>query len=97
MEHKSASNEFHALIDDDGRITVPTELAKQFAGRKLHVRLHEEEISSGLREKAVTEDEIERIERVQRDSREQIVKFLLSEGLLKRDMAFVRRAQGLKR
>lgn len=92
MEHKHASNEFDALIDDDGRITVPAEMAKQFAGRRLHVRLHREEISAGLRKKDVTEDEVERIARVQLESREQVVKFLLSEGGLKRDAAFIRRA-----
>ena len=94
MEHKQASNEFEALIDKDGRITVPVEVARQFAGRKLHVRLHREEISASLREKHVTDDEVERIARVQLDSREQVVKFLLSEGILKRDSGFVRRVRG---
>ena len=92
MEHKHASNEFEALIDDDGRITVPAEMAKQFSGRRLHVRLHREEISVGLREKDVTEDEVERIARVQLESREQVVKFLLTEGTLKGNTAFLRRA-----
>lgn len=93
MEQKHASNEFEALIDDDGRITVPVEIAEQFAGRRLHVRLHREEISVGLREKRVTEEEVERIARVQLESREQVLKFLLGEGMLKHDTAFIRRAQ----
>ncbi len=96
MERKHPTNEFDALIDDDGRITVPLEMAKHFAGRKLHVRLHREEISAGLREKDVTEDEIERIARVQLESREQVVKFLLTERMLKSDAAFVRRARKTK-
>jgi bifunctional DNA-binding transcriptional regulator/antitoxin component of YhaV-PrlF toxin-antitoxin module len=97
VEHKKSGNEFEALIDGDGKITVPAELREHFAGKKLHVRLNREEVSTELKERDVTEEEIERISSVQLESREQVVKFLLSEGALKRNVAFVKRAKGTKR
>lgn len=93
MEHKKSSNEFEALIDDEGKITIPSELRKHLAGKTLHVRLHKEEVSAGLKEKGVTEDEVERIASVQLESREQVVKFFLSEGALANDQAFAQRAK----
>lgn len=93
MEHKKSSNEFEALIDDEGKITIPSELRKRLAGKKLHVRLHKEEVSAGLKENGVTEDEVERIASVQLESREQVVKFFLSEGALESDQTFARRAK----
>ncbi len=93
MEYKKSSNEFEAQIDGDGKIAVPSALLKRFAGKKLHVRLSKEEVAAELQEKNVTEEEIERISNVQLESREQVVKSLLSEGVLKNDKAFMRRAR----
>jgi hypothetical protein len=104
VEHKKSSNptgrvfdEFEGLIDDDGRIAVPSELLKHFAGKKLRIRLNKEEVSSELRENNVTDEEIERISSLQLESREQVVKFLLSEGVLQRTSAFAKRVRGTKR
>ena len=94
MALKQSSNEFEALIDDDGKIAVPPQLRKQFDGTKLHVRLHKEEISGALRSMHVTEDEVERISIVQLESREQVIKFLLCEGVFAKDRTFIRRAKG---
>jgi dephospho-CoA kinase len=84
-------------MDDEGRIRVPSHLHKQFAGRTVYVRLTSEEISSRLKKNGVTEEEMERIARVQLESREQVTKFLLAEGALKNSAAFVRRAKGTGR
>jgi hypothetical protein len=97
MEHKHSSNEFEALIDDDGKIAIPTELAKRFVGKKIHVRVQNKEISAGLKERNVTEEEVERIAHVQRESRERTTKFLMSEGVLDKDTAFIGRARGVNR
>ena len=97
MEQKKSSHEFQALIDPDGKIDVPSELVKLFAGRKLHVRLSSEEIVSDLTELGVTESEIERIATLQFEQREQVVKFLLSEGVMNTDSAFVKRATEARR
>lgn len=93
MEHKQPSNEFEALVDDEGKLTLPAELGKRFAGAKLHVRLHKQEVNAALREKNVTDVEVERIAGVQFESREQAVTFLLSEGVLKNDASFAQRVR----
>ena len=93
MEYMKSSNEFEAQIDSDGKIAVPSELVKRFAGKKLHVRLSKEEVAAELQEKNVTEEEIGRISNVQLESREQAVKFLRTEGALKNNKAFVERVK----
>lgn len=97
MDHEQSENEFDTLIDDEGRIRVPPHLHKRFAGKTIHVRLKSAEVFSALTERGVTEEEIERIARVQFESREQVTKFLLVEGALKNSAAFVRRAKGTGR
>lgn len=96
MEQKQSENEFEGVIDEAGRITVPPGLAKRFASRKIHVRLHAREIAKNLQKNNVTEGEVEQIANLQLESREQVIKFLLSEGALQGSRAFVRRAKGLK-
>ena len=93
MEHQSSGNEFEARIDHDGKITVPSRLVQLYSGKKLHIRIHREEVSIRLRDKDVTEEEIDRISSVQHESHEQVVKFLLSEGALFESPAFKRRAK----
>ncbi len=92
MEHKKSSNEFDARIGDDGTILVPDELRKTLAGKRLHVRLYSEEVSAPLRSRGVTEEEIDYIADAQLEAREQVVKFLSSEGSLAGNKAFNRRA-----
>lgn len=92
MEQKNSSDEFDATMDEAGRILVPSEIRDRFAGKKVRVRLRSEEIAVTLRENNVTEEEIERIASVQLESREQVVKLLLSEGTLKGNTLFAARA-----
>ena len=96
MERKKSDNEFEAVIGDDATIVVQHGLAKRFVGKKLHVRLRSEEVASELMEKNVTEEEIERIANIQLESREQVVKFLLTEGSL-RTSSLLRRVKGMHR
>jgi DNA-binding transcriptional regulator/RsmH inhibitor MraZ len=96
VEQGSLRNEFEAHIDSDGRIQVPSEMLEQFAGKKLYVHLNRRELTVGLRRNNVTEEEIERISSLQRESRGQVEEFLLSEGKLK-NSAFSRRARGTRR
>lgn len=74
--------EFEGVLEQDGTITVPPEIAERFSGAKLHVRIEKEEINDRLKKNNVTEEEIERISALQIESREQVVKFLLSQGML---------------
>lgn len=80
------SVEFEASIEPSGKINVPTHVAREFGkgGRTLRVRLITNTISAGLKDREVSEEEIERISAIQLESREQVVKFLLSEGALQK-------------
>lgn len=85
--------EFVAVIDHEGKIAVPDHAAKELGGKKLHVRLMSNEISSALKARGVTEHEVERIAALQRESRDQVIKFLMSEGSLTASRVFKRRAR----
>ncbi len=92
MQRNASVNEFETAIDHEGKIAVPDHVVKHFGGKKLHVRVMSNEISDALREKSVTEEEVERIAGLQREPREQVITFLMSEGSLKNNRAFRRRA-----
>ncbi|MBX2992272.1 MAG: hypothetical protein KF749_14055 [Bacteroidetes bacterium] len=81
MEKKSVQ-EFDCFLEQDGTIAVPREIAERFSGSKLHVLLERKEISDRLKKNNVTEGEIERISALQLETREQVIKFLLSQGTL---------------
>lgn len=91
MERNSSAVEFEAVIDHEGKIAVPVRVAKQWGGKKLHVRLMTSEISDALREKSVTEEEVEQIAALQLETREQVITFLMSEGSLRNRRAFRQR------
>jgi hypothetical protein len=80
------SVEFEARIDGSGKITVPGSVAKEFRRTPgaVHVRLTTHAVGDELRERDVKEEEIERVSKVQLESREQVVTFLLSEGALRK-------------
>lgn len=92
MGHIKSTNEFDARLGEDGTIVVPEALRNELAGKKLHVRLFLEETSASLRSRGVTEEEIDAIAQTQLEAREQVVKFLSSEGSLLANAAFARRA-----
>lgn len=85
-ESSRESVEFESAIDRKGKITIPSHIMREFGkrGGRVHVRLTTNTISAGLREREVSEEEIERISAMQLESREQVVKFLLSEGALQK-------------
>ncbi len=96
MEKKSVQ-EFEGVLEPDGTIAVPPKIAERFSGAKLQVRIEKKEISDRLKKNNVTEEEIERISALQLESREQVVKFLLSQGMLARRSASRRRRKGAAR
>ncbi len=86
IDQHRRSVEFDGEIDESGKIAIPEGFAKEIKGSSgtIHVRLTSKVISSELKERNVSEEEIERICLVQLESRDQVVKFLLSEGVLRR-------------
>jgi len=85
MSDQWKSVEFESEIDAHGNIHVPPEVLRHFertSGVRMHVRLTGHLMRSELRKKGVSEEEIERIKSLQLEPRDQVVKFLLSEGAL---------------
>ena len=78
------SIEFEAILDQSGKIVVPESALREFGKHSgaIHVRLTAKALSSELKASNVSEEEIERIGSLQLESRDQVVKFLLSEGAL---------------
>lgn len=89
--------EFEARVDNKGNITLPASLMKVFpVGTFVTVRLIEGTLSSSLRARRVTEDEIESIAKLQMEPRENVIRCLQAEGALVRKSAFQRRAIALE-
>jgi hypothetical protein len=84
MDAHRHSVEFEAAIDASGRIAIPKHLLTLLGATKerVHVRVTTKAISSVLRNRKVSEEEIERIGSTQLETREQVLRFLLSEGAL---------------
>ena len=80
---KGTSAEFSAMIGPDGTIAVPEEiLGKIGKGARLRVRLTGVALASVLDARGVDARELDRIAELQRESQEQVIAFLLSEGAL---------------
>jgi hypothetical protein len=72
--------EFEASLGPEGNISVPAGLMKRISPGRVHVRLTDRGIAHRLRRNGVTQDEIDRIAARQKESREQVIAFLLVEG-----------------
>ncbi len=88
--------EFEAVIEHDGAIKLPKELQKKMLpGATVIVRLVEGNLSSMLRSRGVTEEEIETISRLQMEQRGDVIRFLETEGTLSTNRNFVKRVNSL--
>jgi len=97
VEKKNISD-FTGVLDGDGKIAVPDALRKaltESGAGKIHVRVSPVTVNAVLKTQGVTEEEIDHLCNAQLETREQVVKFLLSEGALKGDAGFRRRAKAL--
>ena len=98
MEKAKHSVEFEAEIDNEGRVHFTRSVAGYLQvarGAKVTVRIVGGVLSRELSARNVTDEEIERIGNVQLEDRDQVVKFLSSEGALAKDRAFRKRTKGL--
>ena len=97
MEKARHSVEFEAEVDEDGRVHFSRAVAGELslaAGSKVTVRIVGGVLSKRLAARNVTDEEIERIGKVQFEDREHIVRFLSSEGLLCGNNGFRKRSRG---
>lgn len=79
--------EFEARLSSEGVLEFPPELSEQLRalrGSRLRVRLRTQETAAGLQARRVSDEEISAIASLQSEEREAVVRFLLSEGALRR-------------
>lgn len=90
MDESRSVIEFEASLDTQGKIAVPRAAIQHLGKVKgpLRVRLTRLTISSDLKKKGVSEEEIEHISALQLESHEQVFKFLLSQGSLRKHKRF---------
>lgn len=96
MDYRYPSIQFEAHVDSEGTIVIPRAIAKKLGkGKSITVRLTEGVVSNKLRDRSVTEDELEFIAGLQLERREDIICFLESEGILGKDQKFIDRSSVL--
>jgi hypothetical protein len=96
MEHPYPLIEFETELGDDGVIRVPRSLLKNIgAGGSVTIRLTKGQVSRTLRNRRVSEEEVEAISIRQLERRENVIGFLRAEGELASRRPFIRRAQSL--
>jgi hypothetical protein len=97
MEKAKHSVEFEAEVGGDGKVHFSRAVAGELSlvrGAKVTVRIVGGVLSKKLTARNVSNEEIERIGKVQFEDREHIVRFLSSEGKLSDNNAFRKRIEG---
>jgi antitoxin component of MazEF toxin-antitoxin module len=96
---RKESTEINLRIPETGDLQIPAEVLKRLNVEhrgKIHVRLTAANLSSRLKQRHVTEEEIERIAALQLEPRENVIKFLATESALSENRDFKRRARELR-
>ena len=96
---KKESAEIDLRIPADGALVVPKEVLNRLnvrVGDRVHLQVTTNVLSRDLKQRNVTEQEIERIAGVQLEPRENVVRFLATESRLSGNRGFIRRAGGLR-
>jgi len=92
---KRTTAEFDARVGADGKIDVPEDILGMVGkGGRIRVRVTGAAITSALGRNGVDAEEVERIADLQRESHDQVIAFLLSEGALARGEKRTRRSHG---
>ncbi|OGU28806.1 MAG: hypothetical protein A2X67_09670 [Ignavibacteria bacterium GWA2_55_11] len=85
------SGPFTLTIREDGSVVIPASVLRRMGfdpGQRMSVRVTALALSEELEQRGVGEDEVDRISETQMEPRENVLKFLASEGRLKGDKAF---------
>ncbi len=75
---------FEWRMQESGTLAVPASIRKILAGKRVSVRLVPQDEAVRLSATGVTEAEIDLIGSIQSEQRGQVIRFLLSEGSLRR-------------
>ena len=100
MERNRTSLAFEGVVSSGGTIRLPEKVLRVFPGgrgAKVHVRVTGRRVSIELQALRVSEEEIERIAGLQRESRDHVERFLLSEGSLGKRSRLARSSRRGKR
>ncbi len=94
MEKAKHKIEFEVEVDEHGRVQFSRSVAHELHlqhGDKATVKIIGGVLSKELAALSVTDEEIEAISAVQYEDREQVIRFLKSQGVLAGDRAFQKR------
>ena len=92
METSYPVVEFEAEVTRSGTLLVPAAIARTLLpGTTLTVRVTRGRVSAALRARGVSEEEVEQIATRQLEPRENVIRFLESEGILASSGRFRRR------
>jgi len=98
MEKPYPSLECEVRIGHGGVIALPRSIAARFQeGKRITIRVTDGTVSSTLRKRGVTEEEIEQIASLQWEQREHVLGFLQTEGFFPQSSPFARRSRKLLR
>ncbi len=91
MNQRHQQEEFEIIADGSGSFRIPADIIRRLRpGGHYIVRLSEGKLHPRLRRHGVTESEIEQITRLQMEERENVVRFLESEGAMAGDRSLAR-------
>jgi len=97
-EHSYPVVEFETSIDHHGVIRIPAAIAATLQkGGRVTIRMTEGTVPRSLSTRGIGEDDVERMAMMQREGREDILRFLHAEGSLSGNRSFVRRFDNLLR
>ena len=96
MEHPYPVVEFETSIDHRGVIRIPATIAATIQkGKRVTIRITKGTVSRSLSMRGIGEDDVERMAIMQREEREDILRFLHAEGSLSGSTMFARHAANL--
>lgn len=92
METPYPSIEFEAELDAEGRLALPKGLRSRIMpGKRITVTITEGTVSRSLRDRNITEHDVEHIAALQLEQREHVLRFLKAEGAFAGKTAFGKR------
>lgn len=96
---KRESAEIDLKIPDMGNLLIPAGVLNRLKvsrGDKVHIKVTTSVLSVQLKQRNVTEEEIEHIAALQIEPKENVIKCLATESRFSRNKGFKRRAHGLR-
>jgi len=85
---------FETVMAADGSVRFPPEISRGFrAGERIVIRVQSAPLARELAARGISDEEVQKIASRQLESRERVLRFLLSEGALARPRRRLRRSR----